>query len=98
MHIYTTDEVAAEQPYTPTLGGIHADSVEAAASGLLYHAGSPGPAFSGTSRRVLLPGRFGVTDEWGHVVCAQSAPCASFTTPAMEDASSVMYWLSKPAE
>jgi hypothetical protein len=70
-------------------------SVEAAASGLLYHAGS-GSALSGRSRRVTLPGPFGVTSEWGDVVCPQSSPCTTFATPEMDDAESTLYWLSKP--
>jgi hypothetical protein len=94
VHLYTADEVSAEQPYTPVQGN-HADAVEAAASGLLYHAGS-GSALSGRSRRVTLPGSFVVTSEWGDVVCPQSSPCTTFATQPMDDAESTLYWLSKP--
>lgn len=89
VHVYTADEFAADDD----MEGVRADAVEAAGSGLLYHAGT----ISRSSRRVELPGAFVVTSEWGEVVCASHAPCTSFETPAMDVGGSILYWLGKSA-
>ena len=86
MHLFTADSVAQDD-----MKDIHADAVETAASGLLYHAGSG----RGKRKRVVtLPRAHAVTSEWGEIVCAASAPCVSFETSVLGDAESVLYWLN----
>jgi len=89
VHLYTdaasgTDDSAA---------GTHADAVEAAASGLLYHAGSGQQ--NATARKVTLPRELAVRSEWGGVVCGAAEPCKPFETPRLADGESILYWLSE---
>ena len=88
VHLYTS---ASGGGTDDDATGTHADAVEAAASGLLVHAGTG--LQNGTVRRVQLPRKLAVRSEWGEVVCSAAVPCDSFETPALLDGESVLYWL-----
>jgi hypothetical protein len=87
VHLYTDGSTTDDEPTD-----LHADTVEAAASGLLVHAGAGKQ--SGSQRSIQLPSSLLVTSEWGDVVCSE--PCASFLTPTLMDGESILYWVREP--
>ena len=92
IHLYTDGSTTDGSAADGSAVDLHADTVEAAATGLLFHAGAGQQ--SGSRRVVQLPGGLLVTSEWGDVVC--SKPCVSFLTPPLMDGESILYWVREP--
>lgn len=88
VHLFTDGSTTDDEAT-----GAHADAVEAAASGLLFHAGAGEQ--SGRQRRVTLPSKLLVKSEFSEVVCSE--PCDSFLTPPLAEGESILYWVSAAA-
>lgn len=91
VHLYTSESESADNGLA-----VRADAVTYGASALLYHAGASagGAVQAGRRRQVTLPQKLAVKSEWGEDVCTSAQPCDSFSTPALQDGESVLYWLS----